>query len=69
MSDIDKVAEAIWRADENAHEPTWSDVNPRWRDHYWRLAEAAVAALKAQGYEIGLGHGSCGHEHRQEHAR
>lgn len=43
---LGRVAEAIWRADENAHEPGWWSVNEQWRDHYQRLAAAAATALR-----------------------
>lgn len=49
---LDTVAQAIWGADENAHEPTWSDVNPRWRDHYQRLDIAAAVGLRNAGLHI-----------------
>lgn len=47
MTDIDTVAEAIWRAD---HEGTVDVRGLEWeksvyRDHYRRMAQAAIAAL------------------------
>ncbi len=46
MSFVDVVAEAIWRADDDAVQSSWGFVNMRERGRYKHMAEAAISVCR-----------------------
>lgn len=46
MSFVDAVAEAMWRADDDAVQSSWGFVNMRERGRYKHMAEAAIAVCR-----------------------